>query len=99
MQRGYIVLIVGAALLIPGIVVSTSWAVPFAGKILRGDTIMGGASVRPTGSVNASIQIIDTLRPLSLAIHVERNNGCWGTNTKQQPKRDCTKSKWYYNDK
>jgi uncharacterized membrane protein len=77
MQRGYIVLIVGAALLISG-VVSTLWAVPFAGKILREDTILGDASVRPAGSINASIQIIDTLRPLSLAIHVERNNGTAG---------------------
>jgi hypothetical protein len=48
--------------------------VPFAGKILREDTILGSASVRPAGSVNASTQVIDTSRPLSLAIHVERNN-------------------------
>jgi hypothetical protein len=75
MQRGYIVLIVGAALLISGIVVSTLWAVPFAGKMLREDTILDGASVRPAGSVNASTQVIDTSRPVSLAIHVQRNNG------------------------
>jgi hypothetical protein len=74
MQPGYVVLIVGAALLISGIVVSTLWAVPFAGKILREDTILGSASVRPAGSVNASTEVIDTARPLSLAIHVERNN-------------------------
>ncbi len=46
-QPGYIVLIVGAALLISGIVVSTLWAVPFASKILREDTILGGVSVKP----------------------------------------------------
>ncbi len=78
MQRGYIILIVGAALLISGIVISALWAVPFAGKILREDTILGGASVRPAGSVNASTQVTDTLRPVSLAIHVERNNGTAG---------------------
>ena len=75
MQRGYIILIVGAALLISGIVVSTLWAVPFAGKVLREDTILGGASIRPSSSVNASTQVTETLRPVSLAIHVERNNG------------------------
>jgi hypothetical protein len=78
MQRGYIVLIVGAALLISGIVVSTLWAVPFAGKVLREDTILGGVSAKPASSASASTQIIDTLRPLSLAIHVERNNGLLG---------------------
>ena len=75
MQLGYIVLIVGAALLTSGIVISALWAVPFAGKVLREDTILSGASIRPAGSVSASIQIIDTLRPVTLAIHVERNNG------------------------
>jgi uncharacterized membrane protein len=74
MQRGYIILIIGAALLISGIVISALWAVPFAGKILRENTILSGASIRPNGSVNASTQVIDTSRPISLAIHVERNN-------------------------
>src|SRR5690242_19256399 len=75
MQRGYIILIVGGALLISGIVVSALWAVPFAGKILREDTIMGAASIRPSGSVNASTQVIDTSRPVSLAVRVEHSNG------------------------
>ena len=44
MQRGYIILIVGGALLVSGIVVSALWAVPFAGKILREDTILRGRS-------------------------------------------------------
>jgi hypothetical protein len=74
MQRGYIILIVGAALLISGIAVSALWAVPFAGKILRESTILSGASIRPGGSLNASTQVIDTSRPVSLAIRVERNN-------------------------
>lgn len=75
MQRGYIILIVGAALLISGIVISALWAVPFAGKVLREDTILSGASIRPGGSVNASTQVLDTSRPLSLAIRVEHSNG------------------------
>jgi hypothetical protein len=71
----YILLIVGAALLISGIAISTLWAVPFAGKILHEDTILGGALIRTASSVNASTQVLDTTRPVSLAIHVERNNG------------------------
>ncbi|HET7148000.1 MAG TPA: hypothetical protein VFI73_05815 [Candidatus Nitrosopolaris sp.] len=69
------ILIVGAALLISGIAISVLWAVPFAGTILRENTILSGVSIRPAGSVNAYTQVIDTSRPVSLAIHVERSNG------------------------
>ena len=78
MQRGYIILIVGAVLLISGIVISILWAVPFAGTIIRENTILSGVSIRPAGSVNASTQVIDTSRPVSLAVHVERNNSTTG---------------------
>jgi len=78
MQRGYIILIAGAVLLISGIVISALWAVPFAGTIIRENTILSGVSIRPAGSVNASTQVIDTSRPVSLAIHVERNNSSTG---------------------
>ena len=78
MQRGYIILIAGAVLLISGIVISILWAVPFAGTIIRENTILSGVSIRPAGSVNASTQVIDTSRPVSLAIHLERNNSTTG---------------------
>jgi len=71
-------LIAGAVLLISGIVISALWAVPFAGTIIRENTILSGVSIRPAGSVNASTQVIDTSRPVSLAIHVERNNSSTG---------------------
>src|SRR5437588_337793 len=83
MQRGYIILIAGAVLLISGIVISIFWAGSFAGTIIRENTILSGVSIRSAGSVNASTQVIDTSRPVSLAIHVERNNSrhhsnyCW----------------------
>jgi uncharacterized RDD family membrane protein YckC len=77
-QRGYIILIIGAALLISGIVISALWASSFAGTIIRENTILSGVSIRPAGSVNASAQVIDTSRPVSLAIHVERNNSTTG---------------------
>jgi uncharacterized RDD family membrane protein YckC/UPF0716 family protein affecting phage T7 exclusion len=74
MQRGYIILIAGAVLLISGIVISILWAVPFAGTIIRENTILSGVSIRPAGSVIASTQVTDTSRPVSLAIHLEHNN-------------------------
>jgi hypothetical protein len=60
MQRGYIVLILGAALLISGIVVSALWTIPFAGKVLRESTILSGASIKSGGSVNATTHVKDT---------------------------------------
>lgn len=77
MQRGYIILIAGAALLISGIVISVLWAGYFAGTIIRENTILS-ISIRPAGSVNASIQVIDTSRPVSLVIHLERNSSTTG---------------------
>jgi len=78
MKRGHVILIVGAVVLISGIVISALWAVPFAGTILRENTILTGVSIKPAGSVNAYTQVIDTSRPVSLGIHVERNNGTTG---------------------
>ena len=85
MQRGYIILIVGATLLISGIVISVFWAVPFAGTILRENTILSGVSIRPAGSINAYNQVIDTTRPVSVAIHVERDIGTSSTTRGQVP--------------
>jgi hypothetical protein len=78
LQRGYIILIVGAILLISGVVISAIWAGHFAGTIIRENTILSGISIRPASSVNTSTQVIDTSRPVSLAIHVERNNSPTG---------------------
>lgn len=78
LQRSYIILIVGAILLISGIVISALWARSFAGTVIRENTILSGVSIRPAGSVNASTQVLDTSRPVSLAIHVERNNSTTG---------------------
>lgn len=51
---------------------------PFTGTIIRENTILSGVSIRPAGSVNASAQVIDTSRRVSLAIHLERNNSTTG---------------------
>jgi uncharacterized RDD family membrane protein YckC len=74
LQRGYIILIIGAALLISGIIISALWAGSFAARFMRENTILSGVSIRPSALVNTTIQVTDTSKPVSLAIHVERNN-------------------------
>jgi len=75
MQRGYIILIVGIVLLISGIVLSVLWTGYFAGTIMRESTILSSVPIKPSSSVNANTQVIDTSRPLSIAIHVEQAHG------------------------
>jgi len=78
MQRGYVILIAGAVLLISGIVISAVWVGYFAGTIIHENAILSGVSIKPAGSVNVSTQVIDTSRPLTLAINVVRNNSATG---------------------
>ena len=75
LQRGYIILIIGAALLISGIIISALWAGSFAGTFMRENTILSAVSIRPAALVNTTIQVTDTSRPISLAIHIEHRNG------------------------
>jgi hypothetical protein len=84
LQRGYIILIIGGALLISGMVISALWAGSFAGRFLRENTILNSASIRPSGLVNSTFQVTDTSRPVSLAIHVEHSNNNSGTGQEQQ---------------
>jgi len=78
---------------------------------MRENTILNGVSIRPAGLVNTTIQVADTFRPVSLAIHVERNknNNTSGTGTNSvgggegqilnNTQRNGTKPKWVSNDK
>jgi uncharacterized RDD family membrane protein YckC len=88
MQRAYIILIVGAVLLISGIVISAVWAGYFASTIIRESTILADILIRPAGVVNASTQVTDTSRPVSLAIQVERVGGQIPTNTLRETVRN-----------
>src|SRR5918912_3826068 len=78
LQRGYIILIAGAALLISGIIISALWAGIFAGRFVRENTILSDVLIRPYASVNTSIQVTDTSRPVSLAVNVEPDSGRGG---------------------
>jgi uncharacterized RDD family membrane protein YckC len=73
-ERSYIILIIGAILLISGIIISAVWAGSFATKFIRENTLLNGVLIRPADSVNTTFQVTDTSRPVSLAINVERNN-------------------------
>ncbi|HEY5631879.1 MAG TPA: RDD family protein [Nitrososphaeraceae archaeon] len=74
LERGYIILILGAALLISGIIISALWTGYFAGTFIRENIILRDVSIRQSTSVSTSIQIMDTSRPISLTIHVEPSN-------------------------
>ena len=74
LQRGYIILIVGAALLIADIIISALWAGSFAARFMRENTILSGVSIRPAALANTTFDVTDTSRAVSLAINVEPNN-------------------------
>jgi uncharacterized membrane protein len=74
-QRGYIILIIGGALFIAGIIIVAVWAIPFASTFLRQNTLINQVSIEPSRSVQATTQITDVSRPITIAIHVERPQG------------------------
>ena len=71
LKRGYIILIAGGVLLVAGVVISALWAGSFAGQFLEESTIIGQTLVRPSESINATLQVNDISRPISLALHFE----------------------------
>jgi uncharacterized RDD family membrane protein YckC len=73
-ERSYIILIIGAILLISGIIISAVWAGSFATKFIHENTLLSGVLIRPADPVNTTFQATDTSGPVSLAINVERNN-------------------------
>lgn len=70
MQRGYIVLISGGALFAIGLAVSVAWGMQFAGIFLQDNTLVNAVSVEPGRSVDATRQVTDTSRPLTVAINI-----------------------------
>ncbi len=74
-QRGYIILIIGGALFIAGIIIVAVWAVPFASTFLLQNTLINQLSIEPSRSVQATTQVTDVSRPITVAIHVERPQG------------------------
>jgi hypothetical protein len=74
LKRGYIVLLVGLALVVIGIIITAAYGVGIASVILNENIILSNVLVEPSGSVNRTLEITDLERPVSVALHVEANN-------------------------
>ncbi|MGC1132960.1 MAG: hypothetical protein WA941_09055 [Nitrososphaeraceae archaeon] len=73
LKRGYIILLVGAALVIIGISLTAAYRIGIASVILNESIILSDVSVDSSSSVNRTLDIINTERPVSIALHVETN--------------------------
>jgi uncharacterized membrane protein len=74
-RRGYIILIIGGVLFIAGIIIAAVWAIPFASTFLQNNTLINQVSIQPGRSVEATTQVTDVSRPVTVAIHIERSEG------------------------
>ena len=74
-QRGYIILIIGGVLFVAGIIIAAAWAIPFASTFLQKNTLINQVSIEPGRSVEATNQVTDVSRPITVAIHIERPEG------------------------
>ena len=71
LQRGYIILIIGAALLIAGIVISVLWAGSLANSFLRQGMILNDVALAPSASGRNTIRVTDIAHPIALQVHFE----------------------------
>jgi hypothetical protein len=71
LKRGYIILIAGGVLLVTGLVLSIFSVGSFAGQFMRENIVLSQTIVRPSESIDATLQINDTTRPVSVALHSE----------------------------
>src|ERR687893_2838804 len=74
-QRGYIILIVGGVLFVAGIIIAAVWAIPFASTFLQGNTLINQISIEPGRLVQATTEVTDLSRPVTVAIHVQTPEG------------------------
>jgi hypothetical protein len=80
LQRGYIILIIGAALLISGIVISALWAGSFASSFLRQGIILSDVTVPQSGSASNRIRVTDISHPIALQVHFESHSSIGSQN-------------------
>ena len=67
-------MLVGAALVIIGISLTVAYGIGIAGVILNESVILSDVLVDPSNSVNHTLDITNTERPVSIALHVEAIN-------------------------
>ncbi len=73
LKRGHIILIVGAALFVAGIVIAAIWAISFGASFVRDNTIVARSSIGAGQSVSAKTDVNQLDRPISLAIAVDKS--------------------------
>lgn len=77
-QRGPIILIVGEALFIIGIILAIVWGIQLASTVasafqLERPTLINQVSIEPGSSVEAATtQVTDISKPITVAIHIQR---------------------------
>jgi uncharacterized membrane protein len=80
-QRGPIILIVGEALFIAGIIIAVIWAIQLGSTLASAfqqerNTLINRVSIEPGSSVEAATtQVTDVSRPITVAIHIQRLGG------------------------
>lgn len=74
-RRGYIILIIGGVLFVAGIIIAAVWAIPFASTFLQGNTLINQVSIEPGRLVQATTEVTDLSRPVTVAIHVQTSQG------------------------
>jgi hypothetical protein len=68
-------LIIGGVLFVAGIIIAAVWAIPFASTFLQENTLINQVSIEPGRSVQATTQVMDTSRPITVAIHIDTPQG------------------------
>jgi hypothetical protein len=71
LKRGYIILIAGGVLLVTGFVLSIFSVGSFAGQFMRENIVLSKTIVSPFEPVNVILQVNDTARSVSVALHSE----------------------------
>ena len=74
-RRGYIILIIGGVLFVAGIIIAAAWAIPFGSTFIQENTLINQVSIEPGRSAQATTQVTDVSRLVTVAIHIERPEG------------------------
>jgi hypothetical protein len=71
LQRGYIILIIGAVLVVAGIALTVVYGSSLGSLVLRESIILSNVPINPSTSENRTLQITNTEHTLAIALHGE----------------------------
>jgi hypothetical protein len=83
LQRGYIILIAGAVLVVAGIALTAVYGINLASLVLSESIILNDVPINPSTSVNRTLQVTNTESTVAIALHVESEEDD-STQTQQQ---------------